>query len=208
MPYKLVIFDFDGTLADSFPWFLSVLNGVALKYGFQPTPPEMVDELRTLGSREILKRMRVSWWKLPFIASHMRELKRGDAHNIELFPDVPRLLASLKAAGIRVAIVSSDSEANVRQTLGPVADNIDHFECSSSLFGKRAKFRKVLRLTKTAASDAIAVGDEVRDAEAAMVAGVSFGAVTWGYAAVEALRVQRPDYMFQTVEDIAKKLID
>ena len=33
--YKLVIFDFDGTLADSFPWFAGVLNGVADRYGFR-----------------------------------------------------------------------------------------------------------------------------------------------------------------------------
>jgi len=34
MPYKLAIFDFDGTLSDSFAWFLSVINSVADKHKF------------------------------------------------------------------------------------------------------------------------------------------------------------------------------
>ena len=35
MGYRLIIFDFDGTLADSAAWFAGALNGVARRYGFR-----------------------------------------------------------------------------------------------------------------------------------------------------------------------------
>ena len=34
-PYSLAIFDLDGTLVDSFPWFLTHLNGIADRFGFR-----------------------------------------------------------------------------------------------------------------------------------------------------------------------------
>lgn len=49
---------------------------------------------------------------------------------------------------------------------------------------------------------AIAIGDEARDCEAARAAGIAFGAVTWGYAAPETLRSLNPDEIFSTVDDI------
>ncbi len=85
MRYPLVIFDLDGTLADSFPWFLRVVNGVADKYRFKPIEPGDVESLRHAGSREILKRLDVPFWKLPAIATHARALKRAQCH-----PAVPR----------------------------------------------------------------------------------------------------------------------
>ena len=57
------------------------------------------------------------------------------------------------------------------------------------------------------AAQAIAIGDEVRDIEAARAAGIACGAVTWGYAAPEALRALGPDLVFERMEDIAPSLM-
>jgi phosphoglycolate phosphatase len=53
MPYSLVIFD--GTLADSFPWFLRNVNGVADRFNFR----RPIETLRGLRSREILGRLEI-----------------------------------------------------------------------------------------------------------------------------------------------------
>ena len=52
-------------------------------------------------------------------------------------------------------------------------------------------------------AQAISIGDEVRDIEAARTAGIACGAVTWGYAAAEALRALGPDRVFERMEDVA-----
>jgi phosphoglycolate phosphatase len=62
----------------------------------------------------------------------------------------------------------------------------------------------VLQEAGTAARDSIYIGDELRDAEAARRTGVAFGAVTWGFAAPEALRAEAPDATFSTFDDIVR----
>ncbi|NVO16499.1 MAG: HAD hydrolase-like protein [Rhodoplanes sp.] len=207
MKYRLVIFDIDGTLADSFPWFLAVLNGVADRFGFRRTAPDEVVAMRNAGAAEILERLAVPRWKLPLIVRHMRALKTQDLDQIPLFPGVDALLATLFARGAVLAVVSSDTEANVRRALGPAnAKLIAHFGCGASLFGKPPKFRAVLRRACVPASEAIAIGDEVRDIEAARTVGIACGAVAWGYADATALRAKKPDLVFERMEEIVGAL--
>ena len=55
--YDLVVFDFDGTLADSFPWFCSVLNGVADRYRFRRVEDGEIDTLRGMGASAIVRHL-------------------------------------------------------------------------------------------------------------------------------------------------------
>ncbi|MDO9439898.1 MAG: HAD hydrolase-like protein [Beijerinckiaceae bacterium] len=203
MPYRLAIFDLDGTLLDSFAWFLTIVNAVADKHRFRRIETDQVEALRGRETREFLKLLDVPLWKLPAIGRDMRALKAEHLDDIALFPGVAAMLQELSARGVKLAIVSSDNEANVRRALG--ADNaarIGHYACGASLFGKAAKFRRVLKATGISAANAICIGDEVRDAEAARDAGIAFGAVTWGYATETALRAQAPEMVFANMEDI------
>ena len=137
----------------------------------------------------------------------MRALKAQHIGEIALFPGVDLMLQDLAGRGIRIAIVSSDSEANIRRTL--CADNaslVGFYACGASLFGKRAKFRAVLRQCGIAPEHALAIGDEVRDAEAAAQAGIAFAAVTWGYAHVDALQAAKPLLVLSSIDEIARKL--
>ena len=208
MPYSLVIFDLDGTLVDSFPWFLRNVNDVADRFGFRRVAEGEVEALRHASTREILSRLEVPLWKLPVIARHMRRLKAEQAASIALFDGAEAMLRALAAAGLRLALVSSDSEANARVKLGEAAALFSDFDCSASVFGKPAKFRRILRRAAIDATQAIAIGDETRDIEAARAAGIACGAVTWGYAAPKALKVLGPDLVFDRMDDIARVLIE
>ena len=199
---SLVIFDLDGTLADSFPWFLGVVNDVAREHGFRPIADADVEPLRRAGSREILRRLEVPLWKLPAIARRMRGLKQEGIERIALFPGVDEMLRTLSEAGLTLALVSSDSERNARRQLGASAAHFSHFACGASLFGKAAKFRSIRRRACVAPAQTVAIGDEVRDIEAARAAGIACGAVSWGYAAPEALAALEPDAMFRRVDEI------
>ena len=206
LPYSLVIFDLDGTLADSFPWFRRHVNGVADRFGFRRIADEDVEGLRQVNSREILVRLEVPAWKLPAIARHMRRLKGQHLKDIPLFDGADTMLRALSEAGFLLALVSSDSEANARGQLGELAALFSHFDCGASVFGKAAKFRRVVKRTGLKPEAVISIGDEVRDIEAARAAGIACGAVRWGFASAEALRAQGPDLTFERMEDISREL--
>jgi phosphoglycolate phosphatase len=207
MPYSFVIFDLDGTLADSFPWFLRNVNDVADRFGFRRVAEEDVEELRHVGSREIIARLKVPTWKIPPIARHMRRLKSEHLADIALFPGAQSMLRALVDGGLQLALVSSDSEANARRLLGEAAAHFSWFDCGASIFGKAAKFRRVLTRAGLVPSQVISIGDETRDIEAARTAGIACGAVSWGYAAPAKLRAFGPDLMFERIEDIADRLL-
>jgi phosphoglycolate phosphatase len=207
MPYSLVILDLDGTLADSLGWFLRHVNDVADRFNFRRVADEDIEELRHAGSREIIARLEVPTWKIPFIARHMRRLKAEHLAEIALFPGAEAMLRTLKDGGLQLALVSSDSEANARRLLGEAAAHFSWFDCGASIFGKAAKFRRVVRRAGVAPSEVISIGDETRDIEAARTVGIACGAVSWGYAAPAKLRALGPDLIFERMEDIAPCLL-
>jgi phosphoglycolate phosphatase len=200
MPYELIIFDLDGTLSDSFPWFLGVVSAVADKHGFKRI--DDVEAMRGKTTHEILKALNVPLWRVPWIARDMRKLKSESLDQIPLFPGVPEMLAALSRGGLTIAVVSSDSEANARRALGNAVSCVSHFACGASLFGKASKFNQVMQAAGVSAAAALAIGDELRDAEAAKAAGIDFAGVAWGYATVDALAKTNPVTVFASVNEI------
>jgi phosphoglycolate phosphatase len=207
MSYRLALFDFDGTLADSQDWFLGVFDKVADRFGYRRLAPGDRERLRGLETKAILHDLGVPTWKLPMIAKHMRELASRDIDQIRLFPGAAEMLAELKSGGVRAAVVSSNDGGNVRRVLGPAAAHVAHFACGASLFGKASKIRGVLKAMRADAGSAILVGDEIRDAAAARDAGIDIGLVAWGYADPDFLRSLSPTLFFERMDEIAPALI-
>jgi phosphoglycolate phosphatase len=204
--YRLAIFDFDGTLADSLPWFRASFQDMITRFDLAPVRDEEVEGLRGMSAREIMARLNVSMWQLPTIVSDMRKRKLAAASEISLFAGIPAMLTELQRLGIKTAIVSSDSEASVRQVLGPAAVTITRFDCGAAIFGKHRKFRRVARRLGTEPADTICIGDEIRDIEAAKAAGMDSGAVAWGYALSSALQAAEPTHLFNSIEEMIRRL--
>jgi len=95
MKYRLAIFDFDGTLADSFPFFTSVFNRLAEQHGFKSIEPEMAPAFRHYGTRQIMERLEMPAWKLPVIGKSFIALMRQNAASIPLFEHVDEMLLAL-----------------------------------------------------------------------------------------------------------------
>jgi phosphoglycolate phosphatase len=204
--YRLAIFDFDGTLADSLPWFRASFQDMIARFDLAPVRDDEVEGLRGMSAREIMARLNVSTWQLPAIVNDMRKRKLAAASEISLFSGIPAMLADLQRLGIKTAIVSSDSEPSVRQVLGPATRLITHFDCGAAMFGKHWKFRRVARRLGTRPAETICIGDEIRDIEAAKAAGMDSGAVTWGYALPDALQGAGPTHLFNSIDEMMQRL--
>lgn len=179
---------------------------MADEFGFRRIRDGEIAGLRRLPPRELLQHLDVPLWKVPLIARRMRRMKRDALAAIPLFPGAAAMLQALSDGGTRLALVSSDHEVNARVQLGGAAELFSHYACGASLFGKAQKFRRVLRQAGVAPGRAIAIGDELRDIEAARTAGLACGAVAWGYADPAALAAAGPDHMFAAMADIPSSL--
>jgi phosphoglycolate phosphatase len=206
--YKLIIFDFDGTLADSLEWFSVSINLAAKAYNFQETSLDEMEQLRHQKSREIMRFLGVPWWKVPFIASYMRKLMSSELSQIRLFPGVEELLWGLRQQSYVLAIVSSNSLSNIEQIIG--TRNLAYFkfvECGVSMFGKRHKYKKLFKKSKIPLLEILSIGDETRDIEAAKSSGIKSAAVGWGFAKPSALQAEKPDHYFSTIHELHQFLI-
>jgi phosphoglycolate phosphatase len=207
LAYHLVIFDFDGTLADTFGWFVAAVNRLAADEGIRRIEPDELEVLRGLDARRVIAHLGVPVWKLPRLARLLRAEMTREITGIRLFPGVTELLSELTAAGVELAVVTSNSAMNVRRVLGPGNANlIRYWECGAELFGKRLKLRRVLQRSRTLPGAAMAIGDEIRDFEAARVEKIPFGAVTWGFTRPESLAALAPEALFRTVQEIGETI--
>jgi phosphoglycolate phosphatase len=207
MSYKLVIFDFDGTLADSLSWFLRVINEVADKYRFRRIKRREIPRLRSYDARRTMEYVGIPTWKLPLVQHHVRRRMTRDLDQITLFPGIDDLLRRLRGQGINLAIVTSNSAANVHAILGEEnASLIQHYACEAPILGKRVKLRSVLRRCGTPPSETIFIGDEIRDLQAAHAEGLAFGAVPWGVNSVNAFASLYPEEIFSSIEEIVNRV--
>ena len=207
MKYRLIIFDSDGTLADTLPWMRSQFNELAEAHGFRRVEPHEHERFRHLHGGALLRELGLPLWKLPRVVSAMRRRMAEHPGEFATFPGIRAALVRLVAGGAQLAIVSSNSRENVERVLGAEdAARITHWACGVSLLGKAAKLRQVVRQSGGPSTGAIYIGDEIRDAEAAAKAGVAFGAVTWGQHGAEALGAQQPAEIFATVQEMVEKL--
>lgn len=207
MNYKLVIFDFDGTLADSFPFFLSSINDLAETYGFRKVDAAEADAFRGYDAKHILKQLGIPLWKVPSVAAGFRKAMAKRADEIPVFPGVETMLRTLSREGVVLSLITSNSRENVQRILGEeVLALMVHAQFGTSLFGKAPKLKSVLKKTGIDPRETISIGDEVRDLDAAHAVGTDFGAVAWGYTHADALLKRSPEQMLYSVEEIVMKV--
>ncbi len=203
MPFKLVVWDFDGTLADSLTSAVGIFNRLAPELGHKP----IVDlaAARTLTTRQFLRYHGVSFWRLPRLVRRFKAAAAVDAEQVKMFPGLAAALAALHDSGVRLGILSSNNEDNIRRCLR--ANDAEEFFAFvvgyPKLFGKGRALKRIIRAEKLLKSDVLYIGDEVRDVEAARKAGVSVAAVTWGFHAEPLLRANNPDRLITEPGELA-----
>lgn len=203
--FALVIFDFDGTLADSGDWFLSIADELADRFNFRHVAPAEIEGLRGQSTRDVLRYLRIPRWKLPAMARYIHKRLATEIDQIQLFDGVVELVEALAESGVRLALVTSNSAHNTRAVLGDsMMARFEQVECGASLFGKAPRYRRVLKRMRVNAGDALSIGDETRDIISSRKVGLMTAGVLWGYAAREALAAATPDTLFSAPDDVRR----
>lgn len=202
MTYRLVLWDFDGTLADTLRTAVEIYNRIAPKYHALPmTDPEA---MRGLTAAELVRRHNIRCHRFPFLIREFLAEQSRTMTEVRLHEGIAETLESLTRSGIRHAIVSSNSEVNIRLFLEHHAIG-HHFEFVVGvrrLFGKRRGLKNALRLAKLAANEVLYVGDETRDIRAAHQLQMPIASVTWGVNSSTLLAEHGPEYLIATPEEL------
>ncbi len=205
---KTVIFDFDGTLADTLAVLIEITNELASEFGYQPVDAHQVNQLQGLNSREIVQIAGISRWQIPFLLYRFKLAFRQKTDRVKLFPSIPHLIRTLKQGGYKVGIISSNSVENIHTVLKRYQiEHLFSFVYSCSIFGKSRAINSALRANYIETNEAIYVGDEVRDIDAARRSKIPVIAVTWGLNRSEILGQRQPDYLVNQPQEIMQLLV-
>jgi phosphoglycolate phosphatase len=208
-PPKLLIFDFDGTIADTFDAGVMILNKLAVEFGFRPLHPKDLERVRDMRTRQLMKFLDIPTRKMSRIARRGSEELYACIHSIQPLPGMPEALRELQTLGFALGIITSNTEVNVQIFLRSHGLEVfDFVRCSSKLLGKARMIRSVIRGQHVRAADILFVGDETRDIEAAKKAGIRIAAVTWGYNSRRSLEAMKPDFVFENPQELIALLAE
>lgn len=198
--YEAVVFDLDGTLADTFSTVLRIFNRVMLDrtgrhwrldellpyFG----PPESVMFQRMFPAAEIHE---------PMIADYFR-LSREDGHEIKAFDGIGELVGELKRSGVKLGVFSAANAEAARIRVGHAGllDYFDEVLGGDLVANTKPHPEGLLRLIEkfeVEPSATIYVGDMVADVETGRAAGATTVAVTWGADSLKKLAAAKPDHL-------------
>lgn len=207
---KYIIFDFDGTIADTLPYsFQKFLEIAKLLKIDDLSDNEIIKEIRSKSYQELLKgSFKRAWLKLPYVVNMIKDMQielEKEMPKIKFFPGVKQFLFDLKKKGYKLAIISSNRIENIDKFIKHNdLDIFDFIHGKTDLFGKAGYLGKFLDDFNLDRSEVIYIGDEIRDVEACHKVGIKIIGVTWGLHTIEALRKAGVDYIVEKPENILK----
>jgi phosphoglycolate phosphatase len=200
---EVIIFDFDGTLADTIDILLSISNRLSVQFGFKSATKEELAQLSNLTSWQLLRYSGISIFKFPLLIRKLKAELRSEIPNIQLFPGIKEVLLELKNSGFQLGIITSNSRENVLASIqnNGLQDTFD-FIYSGTTFGKHKVINRWLKQQNINPAKVIYVGDEIRDIEAARKTRIKVIAVCWGFNSRSALAAHNPDFLIESPQEL------
>lgn len=208
MIYRSLVFDFDGTIADTLGETRRIFNQIAPDYGIRQVEEHELDHLRHLSLKQLIDHLGIPKRRVPALISRGTGLMRGNIAQLRLIEGMSEVLIELRRHVQSFGILTSNATANVDLFLRThgLREQFDFISSTSKLTGK-AKHLKAIRKTFSLRSEQLLyIGDELRDVKASQKAGIPVAAVTWGFNSRESLAAEFPDYLFDHPADFLRLL--
>ena len=201
---KTIIFDFDGTLADTLDSVVKIVNDHAEHFDYRKVTKEEIPHLQGKKPKEILSHLGISIFKLPLWIKKIHSEINKEISNMRPTVNILPILCELhEDEDCILGILTSNTQENVKEFL--VRNELNFFDfirTGKSVFGKSHMINKIIKQRKVSQSETFYVCDEVRDIEAARKSGIKSIAVTWGYNTKDALLKENPDFLANTPDEL------
>lgn len=201
---NLLVFDFDGTIADTLEAIVTMSNYLAPQYGLKPATPEELTELRDLSFDQLISRADVPLLPLFRLLRRVRRELQKEIAQLSPFPNMAETLRLLAEQGQSMGILTSNSVENVRVFLQvhQLEASFEFVQGGTSLFGKSRRLKKLMRQRNLLPSELLYIGDETRDVDASRRIGIPVAAVTWGFNSRQALLRHDPDFVLERPSEL------
>lgn len=192
---KYIVFDFDGTIADTLDQAFMIYNRIAPEYNCRPIEKGDREMIRAKQIQKLLKAYGVTNLNLFLILLRIRKELSRIIPETEVIKGIRDSIYEMKNAGFKLGILTTNSTKNVSKFLenNDLTGIIDFIYSGKNLFGKDRVIRRLLDIEKISRGSVIYVGDETRDIEACKKAGIPVIAVSWGLNRRELLSSLSPD---------------
>src|SRR5215813_13679652 len=138
-----IIFDFDGTIADSLPVILNLFYKWSKR---EPYTKDEIETMRGMPAREVIKAIGVPIWRAPSLLARGRKEFTKHIGEIDIFVNMPNVIEELHNRGHKLYLMSSNSHHNVQEylKLHKIDQYFDDVIGSAGLFNKTSAMRKIV----------------------------------------------------------------
>ena len=202
---KVVIFDFDGTVADSIPFIYYEVKKELKEVGISE---KEVGQIEKVGVSKFLKELNMSRIKMAWAAFKIQKRLKKKIDRVAVFEGVESLLRDLQKDGFELGIVTNNKKKTVEKFMKSNDLNLLSFVYGN--FFLRRKVRKLEKAVKIAGAEkgrVVYIGDQKDDILDAKKVGLKSIGVTWGISSFDELKKAGPDYIANSPEEIYDFLI-
>lgn len=178
---RYIIFDFDGTIADTFKLFLEIGHNLTKHPAL--LDPIIIEELKHENIVDAAAKLGIAKHRWPVLLIRGRRQMAKRINEIKPFEGMADVLSSLHKQGFKMYIMSTNSTSNINIFLAKSGLG-GYFQAvygGVGLFNKAAALTMILKKNGFKAEDAVYVGDEVRDVDAAKKVNIPIISVAWGF---------------------------
>ena len=208
MILRTLVFDFDGTIADTLGETRRIYNQLAPDYGLRQLGEHEVQQLRHLSLKQLLDHLSIPKRRVPALIARGTALMRGNITRLPLIAGMAGVLVELRRKVTSCGILTSNTTANVELFLHHhgLREQFDFISSTSKLTGKAKHLKAIRKTFSLRPEELLYIGDELRDVKAAQKAGVPVAAVSWGFNSREALAAAQPNHVFDRPTDLLRLL--
>jgi pyrophosphatase PpaX len=210
VPWRGVLFDLDGTLADTVELILlSFRHTMETHLGEVPPESRFLETIGTPLPVQLLDFARDEAQRLAMLETYVAF--QGARHDdmVRAFPGAVDVIAALRARGTRVGVVTSKGRNIARRTLAAcgLEGSLDYLVCGDEVERGKPDPEPVLRALDalelgSRASEVVFVGDSPHDLRAGRRAGTQTAAVGWGPIDRRVLEAEAPNFFLERMEDV------
>lgn len=209
---KAVIFDFDGTIADTLPYTFKKIIEINRRLKISNQKEEtIIKKIKEMDCRELLKEFKISWMKVPLIVWEIKKAQKElykQIEQIKPFKGIKKLLIKLNKKKISCYIYSSNIKKNIDRflELNDLKKYYKKIYTGSNLLGKDEDLLKILKMESLNKDEVFYVADEVRDVLACQKAKIKMIGVSWGLNSAILLQKAGAFFIVKKPEEILLKI--